>query len=165
MQTPTVLSRDSLELYLNDHLLGATAGVELVRRTACENEGNEFAEELGLLAAEIDEDRAELVALIERLGCRIDRLKVAVGWSAEKLARLKPNGQLTGYSPLARLLELEGLIAGIHAKHALWSALREIAPETESLDEARLGALATRADLQLAAVERLQHAAARLALA
>jgi hypothetical protein len=161
MKTPTVLSRDTLEIYLNDHLLGATAGVELARRCAGQNEGNEFAEQLGLLADEIDEDRCELVRLIETLGYRVDRIKVAAGWSAEKLGRLKPNGQVTGYSPLGRLLELEALTAGIHAKHALWSALREV---SSGLDEARLDALAERAEVQLAAVERLQQMAARLAL-
>jgi hypothetical protein len=164
MQTPSVLSRDSLEIYLNDHLLGATAGVELARRTASENRGTGFAEDLELLAREIDEDRAELIETIERLGCRVDRMKIGMGWTVEKLGRLKPNGQIGGYSPLGRLLELEGLTAGIHAKHALWAALRAIADDADALDEHRLDALAERAELQLATVERMQRTAAQLAL-
>ncbi len=43
------------------------------------------------------------------LGVPQDRVKNAMGWGAEKLGRLKPNGQLTGYSPLSRMVELKGL--------------------------------------------------------
>jgi hypothetical protein len=160
MKTPTVLSRDALEIYLNDHLLGATAGVELARRSAGENEGNEFGEPLGLLADEIDEDRSALVAFIEELGYRVDRIKVAAGWSAEKLGRLKPNGQVTGYSPLGRLLELEGLLAGIHGKQALWRTLLR----AELVDPARLELLLERAKRQVATVQRLHRSATDLAL-
>ena len=35
------------------------------------------------------------------------RAKDGAAWVAEKLGRLKTNGQLTGYSPLSRLVELE----------------------------------------------------------
>ena len=37
-------------------------------------------------------------------------------WTAEELERLKLNGQLAGYSPLSRLVELEGLAVGIEGK-------------------------------------------------
>ncbi len=79
--------------------------------------------ELQELSAEIQHDREELIAIITGLGQPVDRAKVALGWTAEKVGRLKPNGRLRGYSPLGRLLELEGLLAGIHAKQALWRAL------------------------------------------
>jgi hypothetical protein len=164
MQTPTVLSRDPLTIYLNDHLLGATAGVELARRSASANAGSEFGAPLEQLAEEIDQDRDELIATIERLGCRVDRVKVAVGWMAEKLGRLKPNGQFTGYSPLARLLELEGLIAGIYAKRALWQVLKTSATESNQLKHTPLTALIERADTQLERVHGLHHEAARLVL-
>jgi hypothetical protein len=164
MQTPTLLSRDPLEIYLNDHLLGATAGVELARRTASENAGSEFGPPLEELAAEIEEDREVLLATIARLGYRVDRVKVAVGWSAEKLGRLKPNGQITGYSPLGRVLELEGLSTGIIGKRALWSALATIAGEKEGLQPERFEALLARAEAQLKVVQGLLGSAAPLAL-
>ena len=46
-----------------------------------------------------------------------------MGWTGEKLGRLKLNGQLLGYSPLSRLIELEGLMLGIAGKLAMWIAL------------------------------------------
>ena len=56
------------------------------------------------------------------LGVKPDRPKVAAGWTAEKIGRLKPNAQLRGYSPLSPLVELEGLLIGIQGKLAMWRA-------------------------------------------
>ena len=75
------------------------------------------------LSAEIHHDRKELIAMITGLGYPVDRAKIALGWTAEKVGRLKPDGRLRGYSPLGRLLELEGLLAGVHGEPALWRAL------------------------------------------
>jgi hypothetical protein len=123
MDTPALLSNDALTIYLNDHLAGATAGTELADRVAAENADNEFAKPLAELAAEISRDREALLTIMRELDVQVDHVKLAVGWTAEKLARLKPNGRVFGYSPLSRLLELEGLGSGIRAKRALWRAL------------------------------------------
>ena len=164
METPALLSNDLLTIYLNDHLAGATAGSDLATRAASENEGNEFGDALAPLAEEIAQDREELVAIMSALGRQIDHVKLAVGWTAEKLARIKPNGRVFGYSPLSRLLELEGLQGGVRAKRALWAALEEVADLYPALDPARLHVLHARADSQLEVVDRLQRRAARLAL-
>src|SRR4051794_32270094 len=116
-----------LATYLNDHLGGATAGVELGRRAARENEGTELGDFLSELAREIEADRQTLEAIMKQLGVKADRAKVAAGWAAEKVGRLKPNAQLRGYSPLSPLVELEGLLVGIQGKLAMWRALAEVA--------------------------------------
>ena len=59
--------------------------------------------------------RRSLLATMEALGARVDRLKAAAAWGGEKLGRLKLNGQLRGYSPLSRVVELEGLALGVWA--------------------------------------------------
>jgi hypothetical protein len=152
-----------LATYLNDHLLGATLGTELARRAAGENEGSELGEFLAELAREIDDDRETLLAVMGELGVKADRLKVAAGWSAEKLGRLKPNAQLRGYSPLSPLVELEGLLIGIQGKLAMWRALAQVAEEV-GLGRPRMEALAERAERQQADVERHRLEAARRAL-
>ena len=116
-----------LATYLNDHLGGSTFGVELVRRAAGENQGSELGAFLSQLAKEIESDREALEAIMAELGVKADRAKIAVGWAAEKLGRLKPNAQLRGYSPLSPLVELEGLLVGIQGKLSLWRALAEVA--------------------------------------
>ena len=108
-----MLERKLLGIYLNDHLAGSTVGVELARRAASQNEGTDYGDVLARVAAEIDEDREALQHLMEALEVKRDHPKVLAGWVAEKLGRLKPNGQILGYSPLSRLVELETLAFGI----------------------------------------------------
>jgi hypothetical protein len=153
-----------LATYLNDHLGGSTSGLELVRRAASENKDNELGAFLTDLAKEIEQDRETLKEIMAALGVGQDRVKVAAGWLVEKLGRLKPNAQLTGYSPLSPLVELEGLELGIHGKLAMWLALLESA-RPPPLDAGRLKELAERAERQIADVARHRLQVARTALA
>jgi hypothetical protein len=143
------ITSDQLTIYLHDHLAGSTFGVELARRAARENRGTPYGAFLADLAREIEEDRAALVDLSRRLGAGRDEIKALVSWTAEKLGRLKLNGRLTGYAPLSRVLELEGLLAGVQGKQALWRALRELAPGDARLDATKLDGLIARAGRQL----------------
>jgi len=164
MRLPTSLSSDQLTIYLNDHLAGSTFGLELARRTWSANRGNEFEAVLEELTAEIEEDRRELDRMFDRLTVLRDRAKLTVGWFAEKVGRLKPNGRLVGYSPLSRLLEVEGLSGGVRAKLNLWHALREIAPDDPRLNADELDRLIGRAESQLQRLASTQARAADLAL-
>ncbi len=98
---------------------------------------------------------------MDGLGVSRDRFKPIGAWVAEKVGRLKPNGQLRGYSPLSRVLELEGLAMGITGKKGLWEGLRDRgveAPPGVDFEQ-----LAIRAEEQRATVEGLHSiAAARL---
>ena len=161
---PTSLSSDLLTLYLNDHLAGSVFGSQLARRALAGNRGTEFETFLVELTREIDADRRELEAIIDQLGVPTDRIKVAAAWLGEKIGRMKPNGQLRGYSPLSRMLELEGLSGGIHAKLSLWRALRTIAPGDERFDADHLDELVGRAESQLEGLASMQARAAALAL-
>jgi DNA-binding phage protein len=152
-----------LATYLNDHVLGATLGTELARRAARENQGSDLGEFLTGLARDIDDDRDTLLAVMRELGVKLDRLKVAAGWTGEKLGRLKPNAQLRGYSPLSPLVELEGLLIGIQGKLAMWQVLAEVAQDV-GLDRERLEALSARAERQQADVERHRLDVGRRAL-
>jgi hypothetical protein len=98
------------------------------------------------LEREIDEDRDSLKSLMSKLGVREDPLKVAAGWAAEKAGRLKLNGQLTGYSPLSRLIELEGLYLGVTGKLSLWKNLE--ATQGERVGGIDIAALRKRAESQ-----------------
>jgi hypothetical protein len=157
--------RKLLGIYLNDHLAGATAGLELVRRARGENEGSELGDVLAHLADEIEADRRALEGVMEDLEIGRDHPKVLAAWVAEKIGRLKPNGQILGYSPLSKLVELEGLALGIQGKLSLWRALIEIAGEDDRLDPDYLGRLAERAERQRDQVERQRLLAAREAFA
>jgi hypothetical protein len=148
------MNRKLLGIYLNDHLAGSTVGLELVKRAAGSNKEGELGDFLATLAQEIDEDRESLRAIMKRLEYGEDIPKKLTAWTAEKLGRLKPNGQLTGYSPLSRVVELEGLALGITGKLALWKALHALASGEPRLDAAELDRLRERAERQRDGVER-----------
>jgi hypothetical protein len=100
---------------------------------------------------------------MSRLGVKRSRPKVAAAWAAEKLGRLKLNGELLRYSPLSRLIELEGLAAGIDAKRALWLSLASRGDAIGGGTD--FGALAERAASQRSRLEEHRLAAAAAALA
>ena len=114
---------DYVGTYLNDHLAGATVGRELSKRAAGENEGTPLGSFLERLYREIVEDRETLVEVMRALDVGEDRLKTAAARVGERIGRLKPNGNLISYSPLSRVVELEGLALGVHGKAALWRSL------------------------------------------
>jgi hypothetical protein len=155
-------SGDPLAIYLNDHLAGATGGVELARRAASNNAGNDYGSVLSAIAREIEEDRATLAALMDRLGVGRDRFKTTGAWLAEKAGRLKPNGHLLSYSPLSRLEEIEVILLGVSGKLAMWRALDHAIHER--LGDIELPELEARAESQRERLEELRLRAAAEAL-
>jgi hypothetical protein len=152
-----------LGIYLNDHLAGATTGVELARRSRASNQGTELGDFLAELTAGIEADRDTLEAVMETLGVQKNQVKRVAGWGAEKLARLKLNGQLRGYSRLSRLVELEFLLIGITGKLGMWKVLQ--ATVAERLAAFDLAELIARAESQRTGVEAFRLEAAQLAVA
>jgi len=142
-----------LEIYLADHLAAGTAGLALIRRSSRSNAANETGQFLRRLAGEIGEDHHTLGRVVAQLGFDRSRVKELVAWAGEKLGRLKLNGQLRGYSPLSRLLELETLSVGIAGKLALWQSLEQVPEIAQRLSGVDLDQLVERAQRQRAEVE------------
>jgi hypothetical protein len=153
-----------LPIYLNDHLAGATVGVETAKRAASENEGRPLGQALAPLARDIEADRDELRSIMDALGVRADPVKTAAAWAGEKVGRLKLNGQIRGYSPLSPVVELEALLLGVNGKVALWRTLQDVAAGEERLDAERLAELERRGERQREDIERLRRDAASQAL-
>lgn len=142
-----------LRIYLNDHMMGATLALRLIGRSLSRNRGEPLGDFLTELQTEVAEDRAALRALMDAFAFPVDPLKQAAAVAGERLGRLKLNGSLTGYSDLSRLVELEGLHAGVDAKLRLWKSLQQVAPAHPQIDTAALDRLIGRAESQL---ERLE---------
>jgi hypothetical protein len=153
---------DHLSTYLQDHHAGSTAGLELARRAAGSNKGSVYGEELSRIAVEIAEDKAALEQIMDELGVGTDRIKDGAAWVGEKLGRLKPNGSLVSYSPLSRVVEIEGLVLGVTGKLALWESLKTaLGPGADGVD---LDRLTERAADQRRRLEELRRTAAAEAL-
>ena len=158
------MDSELLPIYLNDHLAGSTAALELVRRLLRSNSRNDYGPDLARLASEIEQDRKSLLAVMSDLAVGADRVKLVLGWAAEKVGRLKLNGRWLSYSPLSRLMELEVLGLGVTGKLALWRALLQLTPDEPRLDRGELERLIERAAGQLQEVEALRERAVADAL-
>ena len=159
------IDRRLLAIYLNDHFAGSALGLDLARRSLKNNRGTPLGAFLERLVREIADDRQTLSRVMDALGVRRSPIKPVLARAFERIGRLKLNGRLTSYSPLSRVLELEGLVMGVTGKRALWRALRELDAELPPLGGFDLDALERRADAELAELERHRLDAARLALA
>jgi hypothetical protein len=150
------MSRTLLGIYLNDHLAGAMAGVELARRLA-RNE-SEWAGngKLERLAEEVAADRDALMEIMAALDEPVRWLGIWAGWGVEKLGRLKLNGRIITRSPLSRVVELEAMRVAVEGKLAAWRCLRVRATEDPRLDIGRLDELIAGGRSQVARLERLR---------
>ena len=148
-----------LRIYLDDHWAAAGAGTALADRVARENEGTQWYSELRRIADEIEQDQATLRQLRASLASDGFSLKRHAAQWAEKVGRLKLNGSLLGYTPLARVLELEGLIAGVKARQLLWRSLRH----TDAARRVDLDQLESTAKSQVEKLAAIHQQAAALA--
>jgi hypothetical protein len=152
-----------LRIYLNDHSAGAFLGIELAKRALSNNRETPLGDYLERFIDELQEDLDELVRVIETCDLPHDRYKRAAAWTAERVGRLKLNGQLTGYSPLSRVFELEGLIMGVTGKLELWRALQVLSETDPRLEVVDLDRLADRAEKQRSELENHHRDASRVA--
>jgi hypothetical protein len=160
----TMAAPKLLTVYLQDHHAGAVTGLNLARRAAGANEGTPYGDELGRIAEEIASDQQALEDLMSKLGVGTDRIKDTAAWGGEKLGRLKPNARWFSYSPLSRLIELEGLVLGVTGKRSLWRALQRVSDQVDGLEGFDLAALEARAEDQRSRLEDLRLRAAAEAL-
>jgi hypothetical protein len=153
-----------IDVYLNDHLAGATFGADLARRLEARTEGTDFHREMSRLAGEIQADLDTLTDLMKRLGTARNPAKQVATWVAEKASRLKLTGVTSGNDQLGTFLSIEALSLGVEGKAALWKTLRELRglhPELASFD---LDDLLQRAERQRQILETERLAAAKRSL-
>ncbi|HJV09299.1 MAG TPA: hypothetical protein VJ653_06440 [Acidimicrobiales bacterium] len=154
----------ALDVYLNDHLAGSAAAVELVERIRDNNEGTPVAAHMAGLLADIEADRDTLGAVMTRLGVVRSTPKQVAGKVLETLSRFRLNERVTGSPEVTLLMELETLSLGIEGKLSLWRSLGQMGARRE-LAEFDLPTLASRAVSQRAGVETFRLEAAGAALA
>jgi hypothetical protein len=153
-------SDEALAVYLNDHLAGSAAGLELAAKLRDNNQGTELGRVMVAVHHDISEDRDSLEALMSHLDVERHPVKEAAGWMLEKVSRLRLNPALTGSDELTRMLETEALSLGIEGKLSMWLALKEAAATEPRLAAADYDRLIERARGQRRALEPHRLAAA-----
>ena len=167
MKLPALRDADvhtRLSTYLNDHLGGSAVGVDLARRLCRSNRDTQYGPPLVEIAQQVEEDVDRLRDIMARFDVEEDRVKQLAASAAEKVGRLKLNGQLLGYSPLSRMVELEGMMLGVTGKLALWVVLNENYADDPRLSGVDLPRLIARAKEQRTTLERLRRLAAAEAI-
>ena len=79
------MANKHLATYLNDHLAGATIGVELLSSLEAVHPDTERARVFAELRAEVEEDRQALKALMDRLNITESAPRKVTGWLAAQL--------------------------------------------------------------------------------
>jgi len=156
------MSKEHLSTYLNDHLMGAVAALEIVDHLAAD--AGDLKDLLIELKGNIESDRQKLVGLMKGLGISESRVRRASGWIAGQFAEAKFEVDDQENGMLRRLERLEALSLGIDGKLALWKALEAASAADERLGILDYPQLAERARDQRYLVEQLRIAAARSAL-
>ena len=158
------MANDRLASYLNDHLAGAVAALDLLGRLEAAQAGTPAAKALAELRADIAADRQKLEALMDRLGIDESRSRKVMAWIAERAAQLKLRLDDSSDGALGRLEALDALAMGIEGKRALWQALAAAASDSPELQGVEYDRLTQRADEQRDRVEAMRLEAARTAL-
>ena len=151
---------EALAAYLNDHLAGAAAGIELAEKLRDNNQGTELGKDMVALHHDITQDRDALEELMRQLEVERHPVKEAAGRLLERLSRLRLNPALTGSTELTRLMETEALSLGIEGKLSMWMALKEAAASDPRLAAADYDRLIERARGQRRTLEPHRLAAA-----
>jgi len=145
--------RERLHTYLNDHLAGSVAAIELLDDLIEHHSEDRFGKIFRDLRDEIEADQETLRNLIRKLGAEESAVRKAGAWLAEKFSRVK----IGDADDSAELLQaLEGLALGISGKQLLWRSLAAIEANFPALQGSDFSELEKRAHDQFERVERLR---------
>lgn len=156
------MPNEALATYLQDHLAGSVAALDLLAHLTEEAVASGPA--LANLAADIQADQDILVALMTRLQIAPSRSRQAAAWLTAKLGELTLRLEAGDDAALHALDGLEALELGIAGKAALWHALAAVADQTPELGTMDYPGLIARAQAQRQQVEVLRLQTAQAAL-
>jgi hypothetical protein len=154
---------DALKRYLQDHLAGSVAALQLMETLADHERGLPLEQKLRGLHYEVTEEQERLKAILARLEGEESSLKRVTAWLTEKLHRGRPAFVERADPGLARLEGLESLALGLQGKLALYRALEDAASHEPRLGGYPFAALQARTLIQHAMIEQERMAAARAA--
>jgi hypothetical protein len=155
----------ALTTYLNDHLAGSVAAIELVDHLLTMLANDERRTVLASVRKDIEEDQELLQEILHRIGGSESRIRKAAAWVAEKLGRAKLHLDDTGQGELPLLEGFEAVALGIQGKLALWASLSTQREDWAELKQVDFDRLRHRAENQHDRIESLRLRSARVALA
>jgi len=153
------VTTDLLELYLSDHMTGATAGMERVLRMEKDFVDTPVYRQISVVADSIRREYALLQQIIHDLGFTQKPYRQAMAWVGERAGRMKLNKRVLSRSPMTLVLETELMRSAIMGKLGSWQTLRDNAHDL-GLDASIFAELEDQAREQIALFDEV-HAYAR----
>ncbi len=120
---PATLDEKLLEKYIRGHMVAARSGAQLFAETKKVWAGTDVGSKFRDLAAEVDEDRAELQNIASRLKVRIPLSTRVLARASRTMSRFNPLNPTGSREGLPGQLELESLHAVVAGKECLWHTL------------------------------------------
>ncbi len=155
----------NLATYLNDHLAGSVAGMELIDHIVKLYAGQPGERVAIHLRDAIAADRKDLDSLMARLEITQSAPRKAAAWVSEKFAELKVRVDDLHEGSLRRLELWEALSLGIEGKRLLWASLGSVVEGKSELAVINLARLEKRAEEQRRDVETMRVKAVKAAFA
>jgi hypothetical protein len=157
-----MIDHDAIGVYLNDHLAGSVAALEIMERVCGAQANSHLATELAELKQAVESDQEILRELIAAYGKSESTLAKTLGWMGEKVSRAKNSLNRGDEDDLMLFEALEILALGFHGRLALWNLLATLQGDLQ--DGHDFPVLAIRVREQIGRLERFRLHAGRIAL-
>lgn len=131
---PREPDRRYLRVYVSDHLAISEGILSLARRAAAAEHWAGHRDAIESVAEAVGADRRDVEAVAAARELTPNPVKRLLARAGERAGRLKGNGRIVRSSPLAPLVELEGLRLGLAGCRAFWETLAALDIEPERTD-------------------------------
>lgn len=158
------MAKEDIATYLNDHLAGSVAALNLLDMLIEEHAGKPLAAVLKELKEEISAEQQSLKALMDQLEIAKSSARRASAWLSGKLTEIKLHVDDPAGGEFRLFQALETLGLGIAGKTALWRALAAAAELDGRLQLLNYTQLAQQSEDQRQRVEEMRLAVARQTL-
>lgn len=159
----TAVDRETLSIYLNDHLAGSVAAIDLLDHLLADDPAPALERELVDLQSALQLEQRTLRTVIDAIGSE-SKLSQAMAWVGEKVARLKVGYGAADAGNLRRFEALETLALGFCGRRLLWHTLAYLCEQEALHSELDFRELERKAGEDAEKLERLRLDAALGAL-
>jgi hypothetical protein len=153
---------EQLHTYLNDHLAGSVAAIQLLDYLIEYYPSHRLAKFFQEIRNEIAADQQVLQQLIEKVGSKESTMRKAAAWLTEKIGRVKLRSD--DENDIALLQAIEMLVLGVTGKQLLWRSLGAISQNVVELQGTDFVELERRAAQQIEKLEEERLYVSREAL-
>jgi hypothetical protein len=150
------MNAKNLGIYVNDHLAGSVAALELLTHLISTNTGTARGNLFFELRQEIEQDQTTLRDLLQQLDFKESPIRKWVAWFSERVTHAKLLLEDPAGNKLARLERMEALALGVEGKRALWTGLKAVADHVPAIRSLDLTSLEQRAQKQRQQIESVR---------